>query len=182
MKRKNSVLAVIPAVVLALMLVSSCASKSELERDPNIPDFAANPPNSDEYIFGIGSARFPNNTSQSMQAADARARADLATKINTEVQSMIIDYSRIAGIEGSQNSALTFYENVSRQISNATLRGVEVVKRERARDGTYWTLVQISKRNAAQDTAQIIESEASRYAEFKAMEALKMMEQQLNIR
>jgi len=182
MKRKNLVLTVISAAALFLILVSGCASQSELERDPNIPDFVANPPISDEYIFGVGSARFPNNTSQSMQAADARARADLATKINTEVQSMIIDYSRIAGIEGSQNSALTFYENVSRQISNATLRGVEVVKRERARDGTYWTLVQISKRNAAQDTAQIIESEASRYAEFKAMEALKMMEQQLNIR
>jgi len=182
MKRKKLVLTVIPVAVLFLILVLGCASQSELERDPNIPDFAANPPNSDEYIFGVGSARFPNNTNQSMQAADARARADLATKINTEVQSMIIDYSRIAGIEGSQTATLSFYENVSRQISNATLRGVEIVQRERTRDGTYWTLIRISRRNVANETAQIIENEASRYAEFKAMEALKMMEQQLNVR
>jgi len=182
MKRKKLVLTVIPAMAIVLMLVSGCASKSELTGDPNIPDFVTVPPISDEYIFGVGSAKFSNNTSQSMQAADARARADLATKINTEVQSMIIDYSRIAGLEGSQTANLTFYENVSRQISNATLRGVEIVKRVRTKDGTYWTLIQISKKNVAEDTAQIIENEASRYAEFKAMEALKMMEQQLNIR
>jgi len=93
---------------------------------------------------------------------------------------MIIDYTRIAGTEINQTTALTFYENISRQLTNATLRGVEVVQRDRSQDGTYWTLVRISKEDAAQVAAEIIESEASRYAEFKAMEALKMMEQQLN--
>ena len=167
--------------LLVIFFIFDCKSNpSELEMDPNIPDFVANPPVSDTYLYGMGSARFTNSSSQSLQAADARARADLATKLNTEVQQMIIDYSRIAGTEINQTAVLSFYESISRQLTQANLRGVELEKRERTKDGTYWSLVRISKADAAQVTAEIIESETSRYAEFKAMEALKMMEAQLN--
>jgi len=41
-------------------------------------------------------------------------------------------------------------------------------------------LARISKTDAAKAASDIIENEASRYAEFKAMDALKMMEEQLN--
>ena len=167
--------------LLMVLLFFGCKSKpSELEMDENIPDFVANPPVSAEFIYGVGSARFSNSSSQSMQAADARARTDLASKLGTEVQAMIIDYSRTAGTETNQTAVLTFYESISRQLTSATLRGVELEKRERTKDGTYWSLVRISRSDAAQVTAEIIESEASQYAEFKAMEALKMMEAQLN--
>ena len=164
-----------------VLMVLGCKSKpNQLELDPNIPDFVANPPVSDLYIYGVGSAQFSNNSSQAMAAADARARVDLAAKLRTEVQAMIIDYSRIAGTENNQTANLTFYESISRQLTDATLRGVEVEQRDRSKDGTYWSLVRISKADAAQVAADIIESEASQYAEFKAMEALKMMEAQLN--
>jgi len=168
-------------VILTVLLAFGCKSKpSELEMDPNIPDFVANPPVSETYIYGMGSARFSNSSAQSMQAADSRARTDLAAKIGTEVQAMIIDYSRTAGTEINQTAVLSFYESISRQLTQATLSGVEVEKRERTKDGTYWSLVRISRADAAQVSAEIIESESSRYAEFKAMEALKMMEAQLN--
>ena len=167
--------------LLMVFLVLGCKSKpSELELDPNIPDFVANPPKSADFIYGIGSAKFSNSSAQSMQAADARARTDLATKLSTEVQAMIIDYSRTAGTETNNTAVLSFYESISRQLTQATLKGVELEKRERTKDGTYWSLMRISKKDAAQASADIIESEASRYAEFKAMEALKMMESQLN--
>jgi hypothetical protein len=118
-----------------------------------------------------------------MNAADARARTDLSLKIKTEVQTMIIDYARNAGTENNQAS-LSFYESISRQLSDATLTGVEVIKREQTKDGTYWTLVRMSKADAAKQASDAVkdvyENEASRYAEFKAMDALKMMDAQLN--
>ena len=167
--------------LLVVLMVVGCGNKPDtLKDDVNIPKFVASPPTDSKYIFGVGNAKFSNNSSQAMQAADARARTDLANKLSTEVQAMIIDYSRIAGTENNSTANLTFYESISRQLTNATLRGVEVVERDRTKDGTYWTLVRISKEDAAQVAAEVIESEASRYAEFKAMEALKMMEAQLN--
>ena len=166
--------------ILVVFLAMGCGSKPpEVKGDPNIPDFVLNPPLDDTYMYGVGSALF-SNQSQAMQAADARARTDLANKLKTEVQAMIIDYSRTAGTENNQTSALTFYESVSRQLTETTLTKVDVVERKRTPDGTWWTLMRMSKADAAQSAADVITSEASRYAEFKAMEALKMMEQQLN--
>jgi hypothetical protein len=175
------------AALCALVLVlSAIACKSDGEKrlagDPNIPEFIANPPTAEDAIFGVGSAKM-NNSSQAMSAADARARTDISAKLSTQVQAMIIDYSRNAGTDNNQAS-LSFYESVSRQLTEATLRGVEVVKREQTADGTYWTLARMSKSEAAQQAADAIqdvyENEASRYAEFKAMDALKMMDDQLN--
>ncbi|MCL2478369.1 MAG: LPP20 family lipoprotein [Treponema sp.] len=168
-------------VIATVLLVFGCKSKPDtLETDINIPDFVANPPVSDIYLYGVGNAKFSTNSSQAMQAADARARTDLATKLNTEVQSMIIDYARIAGTENNSTATLSFYESISQQLTSATLRGVELVERDRTTDGTYWSLVRMSKSDAAAFSAEIIDSEASRYAEFKAMEALKLMQDQLN--
>ena len=172
---------VIFMLALLILALPGCKSKPNLlEQDPDVPNFVANPPVSDTHIYGVGSAKFNNNSNESMRAADARARTDLAYWIDSEVQAMLQDYTRIAGTVNNQTTALAFYENVSRQLTSATLRGVEVVQRDRSKDGTYWTLVRISKENAAQISADIIETEASMYAEFKAMEALKLMEQQLN--
>jgi hypothetical protein len=170
------------AVLIAAALAGlGCKSdgQARIAADPNLPSFVASPPVAEDAIFGVGSAKM-SNPSQSMQAADARARTDIATKLSTEVQAMIIDYSRTAGTENNQTANLTYYESSSRQLTQATLKGVEVQKREQTADGTYWTLARITKADAAQSVADIIENEASRYAEFKAMDALKMMEQQLN--
>jgi ribulose bisphosphate carboxylase small subunit len=97
---------------------------------------------------------------------------------------MVIDYSRTAGTENNMSSALTFYESISKQLSTANLKGLEVVKREKTKDGTWWTLWRMSKNDAAEAAVSamqdVIENEASRYAEFKAMDALKLMESQLN--
>jgi len=173
---------VVSVLILLLALCAiGCKSSGEkrLENNSNIASFVANPPTDKDYIFGVGSAKM-SSTSQALQASDARARTDISNKLNTQVQAMIIDYSRTAGTENNQTSALTFYESVSRQLTQANLKGVEVVKREQTADGTYWTLARISKTDAAQVAADVIDNEASRYAEFKAMDALKMMDQQLN--
>ena len=171
-------------VILLALAIFGCksAGQKRMENDPNVASFVADPPTDKNYIFGVGGSKLTNNT-RAVQASDAQARTDIATKLKTEVQAMIIDYFRSAGTENNQAS-LNFYESISRQLTDAYLTGVDVVKREKTKDGTYWTLMRISKTDAASAAANAIqdvyESEAARYAEFKAMDALKMMEQQLN--
>jgi hypothetical protein len=173
-------------VLVSVLAITAFGCRSDgqerLADNPDIPSFVANPPTSDDFIYGTGSAKM-NNPSQSMQAADARARTELAARLSVQVQAMIVDYNRTAGTENDQAS-LSFYESVSRQLTNATLTGAEPIQREQTRDGSYWTLMRMSKADAARQAADAIndvyENEASRYAEFKAMDALKMMEDQLN--
>ena len=179
---KNAYIVIFIFVLVFSVLGCKSPGEKRLENNPNVASFVSDPPNDKEYVFGIGSAKMAN-VNQSLQAADSRARGDIATKLKVEVESMIIDYSRTAGTENNQ-AALMFYESISRQMTDATLIGVEVVKREQTKDGSFWTLMRISKANAAASAAasisDVYENEAARYAEFKAMDALKMMEERLN--
>jgi hypothetical protein len=183
---KHGLIAVAAVVVVAAVAVTVPGCKSDgqkrLENNPDIASFVANLPTDPDAIFGVGGSTIKDPV-RAIQAADASARTDLSTKLNIEIQAMIIDYYRNAGTENNQAS-LNFYESIRRQITNSELKGVEVVEHEQTADGRYWSLVKISKADAARQAADAIddvyETEAARYAEFKAMDALKMMEEQLD--
>jgi hypothetical protein len=178
------------AALCALMLVftvTGCKSAGErrLAGDPDIPEFVANPPVSEEYIYGVGSSTLNNQTSQRQQA-QAQAKAEIAGKIKTAVDQLIIDYTRDAGTQNDQAN-LYFFESISRQIASTELRNVEFIRNEKTADGAFWTLGRMKRADALDDAAaavpeDVYENEAARYAEFKANEALKMLDEQLKNR
>ena len=112
--------------------------------------------------------------------ADSRARQDISRQLSTSVRGMVTDYAREAG--GINNTAaLQFQESVSRQIAQANLQGaVRDLMWTTPDNKTLWVRLKMSKddaaRIAAEQAQKAIESEAARYAEFKAMDALKMMD------
>jgi hypothetical protein len=91
---------------------------------------------------------------------------------------MVIDYSRQAGNIDSSVST-QFAETISRQLTSETLRGASVVKREQMSDGTIWSLFSMPKSAAAQQSAPIIQQAAAQTAEFQAMNALNLMDSEL---
>lgn len=171
--KKGSILCV--AMILAI-LVFACGSGPR-SSDPNLPDWVLNPPDQEDVLYGIGTAKMAT-VNQSMTMAESRARQSLAFQINANVQAMITDYAREAGTVNNSVS-IQFAEQVGRQVTQTKLSGAVPVKREQAKDGTFWVLVRYPKADAAKAAADIVENEASRYAEFKAMDALKMMDAQL---
>jgi hypothetical protein len=167
------------ALIIAVMAMGCASSSPTVGTDPSdLPDFVLNPPSQEDAIFGMGSAKLSSDN-QSMSIAEARARQSLAFQLNANVQAMITDYSREAGTQNN-TASLEFVESVGRQVTQAQLNGVVPVKREKLKDGTWWVLVSYSKADAAKAAAGIIENEASRYAEFKAMDALQRMDDQLS--
>jgi glucan-binding YG repeat protein len=170
-------LSIVLACLLAL-LIMGCKSVPPDTRvdDPNVPEWLNDFPPED-VLWGIGSAR-QSSDSMSMTMAEARARQNIANQLNVEVQGMITDYARDAGSINNQAS-LALAETVGRQITQATLSGVTPLKRWKSPNGTWWYQLQLKKSDAALAAADIIDSEAARYAEFKTMEALKLMDAQL---
>ena len=167
-------------VLLALTAIG-CKSSGEkrIENNANFPSFVSSPPSDNDYLFGIGSSIL-SDTGRAREQADSQARTDIALQLDVQVQAMIVDYYRSAGTVSNQAAELAFYESVSRQLTQANLSGVQVVSREQTADGRVWTLSRLNKADAARAAAEILETEASRFAEFKAGEALRMMEAQLN--
>jgi hypothetical protein len=171
------------ALFAAVFTAASCASKPSStigigNQSSSIPDFIENPPESNTEIYGFGSAKL-HNEELARQTAEARARRAIANNLSIQVQGMLTDYSREAGTL-TDSSSIQLIENVGREITDVKLSGVKIIKRERSKDGTWWALASYPKDAAKDEIANVLEHEASRYAEFKAQEALKMLDAQLD--
>jgi len=180
MKKGSVAVLVLLLAFFAFSCGSSPASAPGVS-DPTMPPWINEQPPED-MLWGIGVS---SNVQQQMRMtmADSGARQDLARQLQTLAQGMVTDYSREAG--GINNTAaMQFQESVSRQIAQANLQGAVPDLRWTTTDGkTLWVRVKMAKSDAARgvasETQKAIDSEAARYAEFKAMDALKMMEMQL---
>jgi len=133
-------------------------------------------------LYGIGVSANAQMQMR-MTMADSGARQDIARQLQTLAQGMVTDYAREAG--GINNTAaMQFQETVSRQVAQANLQGaVRDVTWTAPDNKTLWVRLKMSKDDAAKsasaEVSKAIDSEAARYAEFKAMDALKMMDMEL---
>jgi hypothetical protein len=175
MKKRNGM--IFAALALAL-LAASCggAPAPQQTGDPNLPewinDFAP-----EDVLWGIGTAK-QSSDQMSMTTAEARGRTSIARQLNSKVDAMFTDYMRDAGTVGSQ-TALSLQEDVSRQVTSMQLNGARPIKRWKAPDTTWWYLVEYKVSDAKAAISAVFNSEAAQFAEFKADEALRMLDAQL---
>ncbi|MDR0582970.1 MAG: LPP20 family lipoprotein [Treponema sp.] len=169
---------VIPALLIAVLLIACGSSPSATPAAGPVttPEWLNDFPPED-VIWGIGSAR-QTSASMSMTTAEARARVSIARQLDNKVQAMFTDYNLDAGNVGSQANA-SMQEDVSRQITNINLSGARPIKRWQGSDGTWWYLVEYSKSNAKTAVASILGNEEAAFAQFKAQQALDILDQQL---
>jgi hypothetical protein len=167
-------------MVLALLSAfTGCASAPQSSgpaQDSSLPPWIDEFPPED-MLWGIGVAK---QSSMSMTRTTARNRAvvDIARQIDSRVKAMFTDYNRDAGTPENQAN-LSLQEDVNRTLTDVDLSGTVTNANWTAPDGTYWIRVAYPKANLLKTAEQIFDSEAARYAEFKADQALAIMENQL---
>ena len=157
--------------------VFSCASGSKIDTK-DIPEFYLNPPVAEDAIYGVGDAKM-SSLSLSRTTAISRARDDIARQVEVVVKNAITDYAQEAG-EGSNTQTIQFVETISRQIAQVTLAGVRTVEVEVGKDGTVYALCMYPL-SALQEAAstEFRRNEAAAFAEFKADQALKALNHEL---
>jgi len=141
------------------------------------PDWADQLPPKEEY-WGIGFAKLQNE-SLARDTAAARARRDVASQIGILVQGMLTDYARESGTLNN-SASIQSIERIGRDIIDMNLLGAVPNAQKRMNDGTWWVRVTISKASLQKQVEDVFQTEASRYADFKAKEALKMLDTQLD--
>ena len=164
-------------LVLSLILpLIGCASSPVQTGPTTTPEWLNDFPPEDS-LWGIGVAK-QSSTHLSMSTAEARARTAVARQLDTLVQAMFTDYNLDAGnVNNQANTSLQ--EDVSRQVTDLNLSGAQPIKRWEAPDGTWWYLVEYKKSNARTAVASILENEEAAFAQFKAQQALEMLDRQL---
>jgi hypothetical protein len=174
MKKAFSIL----VVLVLVFAVAACGttSKAQPNAQSNSPDWVNDFPPED-VLWGIGTAK-QSSPSMSMTTAEARARVAIARQLNTKVQAMFTDYNLDAGPVGNQVST-SLQEDVSRQVTNMDVSRARPIKRWEGPDGTWWFLLELSKADAKNAVASILGNQEALYAEFKANQALQMLDAQL---
>lgn len=120
----------------------------------DIPDWYLNPNPTDDVLWATGSAKMPD-LNMAMVTAEARARESLAYTLSTTVK--------------NTEDGITISSNVE-------INGARVIRRVVGKDGTVYVLVALSKDDAKASISSIFDSEAAQYAEFKASQALDMLD------
>jgi len=163
-------------LVLALVFgLAACGSKPAGAAS-DIPPWLNDLPG-DDALWGIGSAK-QSSMSMSMTTAENRARTSLARQLNVKVQNMFTDYNLDAGnVKNQANTSLQ--EDVTRQITNMDVSGARTIQRWQGKDGTWWFLVEMKKADAKKQVASILGNEEAAFAQFKAQQALQLMDAQL---
>jgi hypothetical protein len=174
MKKPNVL--IMAAIISGLVL--GCASPPPPVAAPpmDAPEWVDELPPEDAF-WGIGIAKLQNE-GLAQQTANSRARRDVAGQLSVLVQGMLTDYAREAGTLNDSTS-IQFIESVGRDLINANLSGAAPNARKRMPDGTWWVRVALNKADAQKAVNDVVDNEAARFADFKAQEALKMLDQKL---
>lgn len=124
-------------ICLVFMLLCSCATGTDInaKNKDGSPIWTTEIPKSNRYLYGVGRAKLTID-SNSEQAADATARADLAKKISVNVKDALAMYSNEASA-----TVVSAYETIIVESVNLTMKKVVVEQRWTAKDGTVWSLV-----------------------------------------
>jgi len=175
MKRFCSILVIVSLVFMA----AACGTPptSTTTGPTTTPEWLNDFPPED-VLWGIGVAK-QSSPNMSMTTAEARARTAIARQLSTKVQAMFTDYNLDAGNVNAQANA-SLQEDVSRQITNMDVSGARPIKRWEAPDGTWWYLVEFKKSDAKAAVAGMLGNEQAAFAQFKAQQALNMLDAQLD--
>jgi len=186
----KKIVAPLALVMLALLFVAGCASDPEPAPAPapapepepqqsiDAPDWFLNPPQADDAIYGIGTAKM-SDLARSRNVATSRARNDIAFQMNAQIQAAITDYAQESGVDDN-NQVINFVETISRQTTETTLQGTRQEEAYVAQDGTVFILVSFPKNNFLQASQEAFQrNEDAAFAEFKAQQALDRLDAQM---
>jgi hypothetical protein len=143
----------------------------------DLPDWYLNPPEDEGTIFGIGSAKM-GNESRTQKAAEHRARTSIAYQLEAMVKAMSDDYTMEGGTDDDP-AALSYFAEVSRQLTNQALIQAKVAKRWKRSDGTLYVLTEYSTDQAKRTAAQVASNPTSSLAEVKANMMIEKMNAEL---
>ncbi len=182
MKQSKRIFAVAMGLMFLITLnLQNCASSrsgsSEESNLPDAPEWFLVQPQAEDAIYGVGMAK-KQNPSLARNTAIARARDDVAGQVEVKVSNMLKDFMQESGV-GENAQALEFTQSVSKQVTDISLQGCQVLEVYPGRDGTFYALVEYPLDALRQSTLTEAQKEEALYNEFKAQQGFEALQQEI---
>lgn len=184
---KKSFLLIV-AVLFVGTLVISCSSGPKPVAGKKViglegieqPDWVNKVPKAEETFYAVGYAK-RSNKANSITYAEQDARDQIARWIDVSVKTALTNYSSEGG-EGDNIQVLQHSENISKQVADQSLSGVERDEVWVDAEGGVYVLASFPKANVNKsfDTVaqSFVRNEAAAFANFKSDEALKFLDKE----
>jgi len=178
---------VVLIVMLAMTLITGCKSTPPSNAGTPAPAktvvlapdwYYDVPEKTSGEIWGVGHAKLENSR-LALEAATAMAQRDAAGQISREVKTSLNDWAEEAGLANNARSLMKI-DNVAKNLIDMNLSNATVTKRGQSTDGTWYIRVSVEKGAAIRQVNQTVVNEMADFADFKADQALRRLEYQLN--
>lgn len=189
----KKIIATVATVVLVAGVLVSCgsapAAKAEeapvakpiigLEGVPQ-PEWVNKIPKSADTFYAVGYGKM-SNKANSIMRAEGDAKDQIARWVTTSVKVALTNYTSDSG-SGDNRQVLEFMENISKQVADQSLSGVERDEVWVDQEGGVYALCSFPKSNVGKNFEQVsgnfVRNEAAAFAEFKAKDALSFLEKE----
>ena len=185
-KKTIAVLATVALVSAAFMSCASApadkpvASKIIGKEGVPQPDWVNKPPKSADIYYVVGYGKM-SNKQNSIMRAESDGRDQIARWVTVNVKNALTNYTNDAG-SGDNKQVLDYMENISKQVADQSLTGVERDDVWVDAEGGVKVLCSFPKANVGKSFEQVAgnfqRNEAAAFAEFKAKEALSFLEKE----
>lgn len=172
--------------------IISCSSAPEEKEDVPVtrkiigqdgvpmPDWVNKNPKSETHFYAVGYA-MKSSRAISKTASGQDARDQIARWVGTSVKNALVSYTSEGG-EQTNTQTLSHFENISKQVAEQTLVGVEEDEIWVDDKGGVYMLCSFPKANVNKSFEETVgtfqRNEAAAFAEFKAKEALSFLEKE----
>jgi len=160
------------AAVLSISFAGCAGSGQSVDE---MPDWMTGKPTSDQYLYGAGTA-----TSKGLQTAldkaELRAREDIASTVQSELQSLSRDFRQEVGDQGLSQFTQVQQEVVSEVLRGVTAEDTKVVEQD-DRYRTY-ALVRMPVGEARKELLQKLSQEET-YTRLRKTEAFQKLEEEV---
>jgi hypothetical protein len=175
LKPASAPLIIMIASIVTAALFSACASAPQ---GAGRPDWALNPPEDVDTIYGIGTMT-STNESVGWKAAENRARSSISYQLTALVEGMQTDYQTQTTAAGT-TEVQEFFEDINRQLTANAMSGAKIVRRGTGARDTYYALASYSISAVKAEVQAQIESAAVKGVKLDAQAALGSMDANLD--
>ncbi len=144
------------------------------------PEWVNKTPKGADTFYAVGYA-MKSTKAMSKTAAGADARDQIARWVGTSVKNALVNYTNESGSEKNIQT-LSYFENISKQVADQTLVGVEDDEVWVDDKGGVYMLTSFPKANVGKSFESTVQTfqrnEAAAFSEFKAKEALSFLDKE----
>jgi len=173
-----------PAATAAAVTDYTTSTKPAQPTVPaDVPNWFMETPSEDDQYFYATAVADMRSMGNAINRAIQDGQRQLSESIKSNVQSMVKNYTQEAGINETVD-VIEFYESVSKTVSDNVIAGLVTLKKfpyEKPGGGyKAYVLVAIRKDAVQNEVVSGIQNEESMYAQFKASQAFKALEEEVN--